>query len=188
LHNFPPGEWAEDLELAGKSLSVLRFCGTGDSLAAKFYCQLVSHQEELSAFKPEDTMPGPAPSISGHSRYILEFPPDAPHARVRLSLELLGMLCSPCGASEGRSITERQIKQGWRDDPQRFEHAQLMERLDWDAEARLPFQWDVAKILGHKTSTADVICLIGGQRRFMESDETMQPQGWQSGLNFIRDN
>ncbi|KAK3941039.1 hypothetical protein QBC46DRAFT_111363 [Diplogelasinospora grovesii] len=106
--------------------------------------------------------------------YLLTIPPDADPQKVNLSFSLLLALCRPWGDPDTKNPSEYNIRDGWRQDPTRFEHTHLIQQLEWDFEGTLPFRWDTG---GLEQKFPDTGVSAVSPNRFLGSEE---PSGWAS--------
>ena len=67
----------------------------------------------------------------------------------------------------------------WKADPTRYTYGQMVERLTWQVEKGLSFEWDIEKITGSESSGS----FPGGSGRFLTATE---PQYWSGGAGFMR--
>ena len=172
LHNFDPSSWQDDLRQAQICLSALSYCGTLDPVARKFKDKLEPLFASVAAYRPTTYATSSPEAEPG---YLLTIPRSAlksPHTT--LSLELLSMLCQPFGDPATRAPAEELLASGWHSDPTRFEHAHLIERLEWDFENSMPFQWDIKGLTGFEIPALGRQPVAVG--KFL--GQSPQPWGW----------
>jgi hypothetical protein len=172
LHNFDPSSWQDDLSQARICLSTLSFCGSLDPVARKFLDKLEPILASIAAYRPSRP---PSASAETNPAYLLTIPRPAresPH--VTLSLTLLSMLCQPFSDTATKAPAEELLESGWRSDPARFEHAHLIERLEWDFENSLPFQWNVKDLTGFGIPALADRPFVAG--KFL--GQCSEPSGW----------
>jgi len=102
------------------------------------------------------------------------------------------MLCQPFGDPSNKEPTESIVKEStiWESDPTSYEYPQMMERLEWDFENNVPFQWDFGELgLPYVesyagTARAGVLAApsaSGGGRAWNRFLGSHQPSGWFTG-------
>ncbi|KAH8161039.1 hypothetical protein CIB48_g7197 [Xylaria polymorpha] len=80
-----------------------------------------------------------------------------------LSFNLLVMLCRPFGDPSYRDSTKESLAATHRLDPSRYEHRVLVERLEWDFEDSVPFQWNPEMLrFGNAESSTSKEGVVGG--------------------------
>ena len=180
MHNIDPDSWLEDLEQARICLSTLEFCGSLDTVAQKFLDKLEPLFDSIAAYRPTGYPTSPA---EAEPAYLLTIPRSAvgsPHSA--LSLTLLAMLCRPFSDPATKAQGEELLASGWRTDPGRFEHPHLIERLEWDFENSLPFQWDITGLTGVEIPALEGRHLAAG----VFLGHNPEPTGWASGTESER--
>ena len=164
IQKMDPLAWQEDLDNARRCLDILDFCGLEDavalSLASKarrVYDSLVAREEALNLellataallASHREVAPGVYEVAPPPRQYLLiDLPAEVEQEERQLALSLLVMLCRPFGDPESGKRVGRVVKEvAWRTCPKRYEYPDLMERLQWDFEASLPFQWDFERL------------------------------------------
>lgn len=184
LHFLPPADINDDLECVRMCLNTLEYCASVDPVAAKFHARLSSIYQRLSENTPHvDSMfqsPGlgalAGPSQDLPPEYLLQVPEDGNPELTALALDLLIMLCTPFGGIENKKHVDESITTEWKTDPTRYEHPQLIERLEWNVENSVPFQWDMSQ-LGSGGSSVDLSehLMAPLPSRFLSSSH---PNGW----------
>ena len=159
MWGFPSADWDEELQLASGCFEVLEFCAAADPAATKlkeklqpFYTSLISwkqsavHEPELQEHAHRFN------HQSVPSDYLLKIPHNANSERAKFSLILLEILCRPFGDVEVFEEAKQAIDLSRSEDPSRFEHSQLIERLDLEFEARRTYQWDFREMITRETA------------------------------------
>ncbi|EON97269.1 putative nitrate assimilation regulatory protein nira protein [Phaeoacremonium minimum UCRPA7] len=154
LHFLTACDTDDDLECARICLSTLEYCGSCDPVAAKFHAKLSSIYQRLTEDVPtldsmfQDPRLGvlTGPSQFFPRQYLLRVPEDGNPELMALALDLLVMLCKPFGGLENKKHVDDNIENAWKTDPTRYEHPQLIERLEWNVENSVPFHWDMGQL------------------------------------------
>lgn len=184
LHFLTAADTDDDLECARICLSTLEYCGSCDLVAAKFHAKLSSIYQRLTEDVPTlDSMfqdPGlgvfAGPSQFFPREYLLRVPEDGNPELMALALDLLVMLCKPFGGLENKKHVDDNIENAWKTDPTRYEHPQLIERLEWNVENSVPFQWDMGQLGSGRSNVKLREQLVAPlPSRFLGSSH---PNGW----------
>ncbi|KAI1429321.1 hypothetical protein F5Y12DRAFT_710226 [Xylaria sp. FL1777] len=199
--------YKDEMENARLCLVTLAYCGSADPVADRFHEKaqaiynsvlkhIENHPEALKNLRRQTTdtedlsssTNTPKDSSSGRSQEDNSMQLDSDdtaalpsyHRSIEeLSFDLSMMLCRPFGDPSCREGTKESIAVTNKSDPSRYEHAVLMERLDWDFENSIPFQWD-SNMLGFGGLGSGVSGEGSSQNpqsgnRFLDS---MHPSGW----------
>ncbi|OTA67983.1 hypothetical protein K449DRAFT_419666 [Hypoxylon sp. EC38] len=194
---FDSSTWKDDLGNAKLCLDVLAYCGSLDPVATKFHKRLLSIYELLlnpgqnvSDTATEEKSPEQVDRAdSGQDPpYFQDRPlsslPYHEKSPTQVSFDLLELLCRPFGDLSNRDMSKDSIAYEGRYDPTRYEHPQLVERMDWDFEDKAPFEWNqrniginssVIGVLGNSETSDSSPPSLG--YRFLDSDN---PSGWAS--------
>ena len=163
-------------------MAVLEYCGSIDRVANGFHTKLSPIYAKIASYSP------PAPGVAGSataqtpflqsttgrssSAYLLDLPAHCDPDHVSVSASLLGMLCTPFGDPEARSIADEVAKvPGWRPEPTCYEHPQMVERLGLRLEDKM--------LLQCRDEAMEALPPIYGSGGFLGSPE---PHGWSSGV------
>jgi len=173
INKLPRSAWRDEKENVAACLEVLAYCGSADRVSELFRSKLSGIYDNLcareirehldvspaviavSAACSSSSTPTPPrreradPEERPRQDAVRPFdiPTDADPADKDLLSSLLMMLCCPFGDLEARESARDNVKgETWQEDPTRYEYPQLMERLDWDFETSLSFQWDFDKM------------------------------------------
>ncbi|KAI0099562.1 hypothetical protein F4776DRAFT_649935 [Hypoxylon sp. NC0597] len=193
-----PSIWEEDLENAKLCLNALAYCGSLDPVASKFHDRLLSIYESL--LNPLQSVANKATeeqsleqvhqvaSRQDLSCTIQDRPPSPlprpKRSPTQVSFDLLELLCRPFGDLSNRDMSKESLAYEDRYDPTRYEHPQLIERMDWAFEDKAAFEWNqrdiginlnATGVLGNAATS--VSSPLGPGHRFLDSTN---PSGWAS--------
>ncbi|KAK4450192.1 nitrogen assimilation transcription factor nit-4 [Podospora aff. communis PSN243] len=191
LHNFPPAMWSDDLEHAQLCLDTLKYCGTIDPVALRFYNFLSEVYDKLAsvgARRELDTQAGD----DGLNQWA-SMPPDLPLKREpvdidsippaayltsapaqcdpdlkKLSFSLLRAVCRPWDDPIKPDPDQKpELPDMSRSETCSVDDSQRM-KPDWDFEDKSSFRWDT-EAMGMKCGEGVAECCFIGSE---------VPSGW----------
>ncbi|KAK0619661.1 hypothetical protein B0T14DRAFT_566490 [Immersiella caudata] len=190
LHNFPPATWSDDLEHAQLCLDTLKYCGTIDAVALRFYAFLSDVHSKLANFGWRRGMNGHA-EVDGSNQwasvppdlalgsgptdinpiapadYLISTPPGCDPGLQKLSFTLLSAVCRPWDdPSETRPGQKSKLHDTSRSETCSVD-SQLM-KSEWDFEDKSSFRWDTEAMGMKSGERVPECCFIGSE----------VPNGW----------
>ncbi|KAI1391592.1 uncharacterized protein F4822DRAFT_442532 [Hypoxylon trugodes] len=186
--NLDPLTWKGDMANAKLCLEALTFCGSLDPVAARFHDRLSTIYESLLSLSQvgatsfpgsysfdetsQETSATNAPTTS-----TLNPPLPVQASPSQLSFDLLELLCRPFGDPSHKEMSKECLASE-SCDPTRYEHPQLVTRLDWDFESKAPFVWSLHTLgIGSGEASLPGPQYLGRlpRRHFLDSTT---PSGW----------
>ena len=120
-------------------LSVLLFCSSEDSVAARFHETLFSIYESLLNQQANQTVTIAPPHLDTGRHDAPELL-ESSGSLTKLSDDLLTMLCQPFGGPINREGSKECLDISYKTSSSRNEHQYLMEKLEWEFEDSALFQ------------------------------------------------
>ena len=135
---------------------MLSFCGRSDQLASRFRDELRVYFDDIAKHRARSPNDGPVPCTGAgqncgagepfESDYLLRIPENADPSRVQFCLRLIRCVSQPFADPSVMNCAKDNVHEAWHDDPTRYEHPQLIERLEWDVEKSAAFQWNLVSL------------------------------------------
>ncbi|KAI0865038.1 hypothetical protein F4860DRAFT_510195 [Xylaria cubensis] len=180
-----PSTYRDEMENARLCLEALAWCGAADQVASHFhekakaiYDSVQEHiQEHNNSHPTSDDTEYPSPPNSSTAEQGSREPSGTLPAHLKeLSFDLLVMLCRPFGDPSYREGSKESLAATHRLDPSRYEHPVMVERLAWDFEDSVTFQWSPDVLgLGSAGSRMSGAQITPTESRFLDS---RHPSGW----------
>ncbi|KAI0441934.1 hypothetical protein F4803DRAFT_562707 [Xylaria telfairii] len=166
-----PSSYEDNMKNASLCLEALAYCGAADPVARRF------HEKAQAVYNSDVDMRDAG--VEDRNGNLGVLPTSCRLSIKELSFDLLVMLCRPFGDPSYRESTKESLAATHRSDPSRCEHPVLVERLEWDFEDSVPFQWN-PEMLGFGNAESGTSGEGSAQNtqpgnRFLDS---RHPSGW----------